>query len=257
MHEQLSKNRVIIELDNKDNICATITSSTHERKSRCSIFFKHGKIYLKHNSLGDDIPIVVILKGMGLICDQEIISYIGSDSPDLVDLFSPSLEEPYNLGIFTQDQALTYIGQKVKAVRENNSNPRALTIAGIKKHVSPIAEAAEVLANVVLNHVPVERYNFYSKIIYICHIIRRVLFTVQDRSLLDDKDYYGNKRLELAGSLMSLLFEDLFKRFNSDLKRQADMILSKPNRANGFDIMKFMRSDTITQGFVHAISTGI
>eukprot|EP00981_Chlorochromonas_danica_P006492 scaffold1403_cov180-Ochromonas_danica.AAC.19 len=34
------------------------------------------------------------------------------------------------------------------------------------------------------------------------------------------------------------------------------MILSKPNRASGFDIVKFMRGDTITQGFVHAISTG-
>ena len=32
MHEQLSKNRVIIELDPKDNISASITSSTHERK---------------------------------------------------------------------------------------------------------------------------------------------------------------------------------------------------------------------------------
>jgi len=40
------------------------------------------------------------------------------------------------------------------------------------------------------------------------------------------------------------------------LKRQADLILSKPNRVEGFDIMKFMRADTITHGFVHAISTG-
>ncbi len=30
---------------------------------------------------------------------------------------------------------------------------------------------------------------------------------------------------------MSLLFEDLFKRLNSDLKRQADSVLSKANRA--------------------------
>jgi hypothetical protein len=62
------------------------------------------------------------------------------------------------------------------------------------------------------------------------------------------QDYYGNKRLELAGSLISLLFEDLFKRFNTDLKRQADMVLSKPNRATSFDVIKFMRADTITQG---------
>lgn len=41
-----------------------------------------------------------------------------------------------------------------------------------------------------------------------------------DESLIDDRDYYGNKRLELAGGQLSLLFEDLFKRLNTDLKRQ-------------------------------------
>lgn len=125
-----------------------------------------------------------------------------------------------------------------------------------RKTLPPEVEAMEMLAHFVLNHVPVENYCFRNKVIYITHIIRRVLMTVQDKSLLDDKDYYGNKRLELAGSLLSLLFEDLFKRFNSDLKRQADMILSKPNRAQSFDPIKFMRTDTITQGFIHAISTG-
>ena len=71
------------------------------------------------------------------------------------------------------------------------------------------------------------------------------------------QDYYGNKRLELAGSLISLLFEDLFKRFNTDLKRQADMVLSKPNRATGFDVIKFMRADTITQGVLCYLSNNM
>jgi DNA-directed RNA polymerase beta subunit len=53
--------------------------------------------------LGDDIPIVVVLKAMGLECDEEIVQLVGTE-PEIVDLFSGSLEEPYYLGIYSQDQ---------------------------------------------------------------------------------------------------------------------------------------------------------
>jgi len=69
---------------------------------------KSPQIYLKHNSLGDDIPIVIALKAMGLENDQEIVQYVGTE-PDIMDLFSGSLEEPYNLGIYTQEQVTLYL----------------------------------------------------------------------------------------------------------------------------------------------------
>ncbi len=49
--------------------------------------------------------------------------------------------------------------------------------------------------------------------------MRRMLAAMIDPSLIDDRDYYGNKRLELAGGLLALLFEDMFKRMNNELKR--------------------------------------
>lgn len=70
------------------------------------------QIYLKHNSLGDDIPIVIVLKAMGLECDQEIVQYVGTE-PDIIDLFSGSLEEPYNLGIYTQEQVISNLFLRV------------------------------------------------------------------------------------------------------------------------------------------------
>jgi DNA-directed RNA polymerase III subunit RPC2 len=118
-----------------------------------------------------------------------------------------------------QDQCLDYIGGKVKAKR---------TLG--RSHLSKIEEARHVLATVVLNHVPVVRWNFRSKALYIAHMVRRILLTSLGQLKLDDKDYYGNKRLELAGQLMALLFEDCFKRFTADIKRAADTMLGKANR---------------------------
>lgn len=101
-----------------------------------------------------------------------------------------------------------------------------------------------------------DHFNFRAKAIYIGYIVRRVLLVHLGKMPLDDKDYYGNKRLELAGNLLSLLFEDLFKIFNKDLKRQADQVLSKPNRTQAFDVVKNIRTDIITNGMVTAIATG-
>lgn len=254
IQEQLSKNRVILEEDSK-GICASITSSTRERKSKAYILIKHGRVYLKHNTLGDDIPIAVVLKAMGVESDLELVQLVGSE-PFLVNALSLSLEEPSRLKIFTQHQALKYIGQKIRGRTGTSAGGSLSTSSSFRKPVSPEDEAREVLANVVLSHVAVDHFNFRAKCLYIGHIVRRVLLVHLGQVPLDDKDYYGNKRLELAGNLLSLLFEDLFKIFNKDLKRQADQVLSKPNRAQPFDIVNCIRPDTITNGMINAIATG-
>jgi DNA-directed RNA polymerase III subunit RPC2 len=247
IQEQLSKNRVILEEDAK-GICASITSSTHERKSKSYVLVKNGRVYLKNNTLGEDIPIVIVLKAMGIESDFELVQLVGSE-PMLVNAMALSLEESSRLKILTQQQALKFIGAKIRG-RTNSG------VGGYRKPMPPEDEAREVLAYVVLSHVPVQNFYFRPKCLYIGHIVRRVLLVHLGKMPLDDKDYYGNKRLELAGNLLSLLFEDLFKIFNKDLKRQADLVLSKPNRAQAFDIVKCIRPDTITNGMINAIATG-
>lgn len=55
-----------------------------------------------------------------------------------------------------------------------------------------------------------------------------------------------------------MLFEDLFKTFNANLKSAIDKVLKKPSRTNEFDAFNTMQfqGDHITSGFVRAISTG-
>lgn len=52
IQEQLSKNRIIIDTDSHGEVVASVTSSTHERKSKTNIAARHGRIALKHNAFG-------------------------------------------------------------------------------------------------------------------------------------------------------------------------------------------------------------
>jgi len=61
------------------------------------------------------------------------------------------------------------------------------------------------------------KWNFKVKAVYMALMIRRVILAHGDDVDLDDKDYCGNKRLHMAGQLLALLFEDLFKRYNSEV----------------------------------------
>lgn len=245
IQEQLSKNRVIVERDANGLAKATVTSSTALRKTRSSIVNKRGRYFLSNNCFSEDIPIVIVLKAMGLESDQELVQVVGCE-PLCVNALAPSLEHSATISnINSVTQALEYIGLKIKPAKRPFVNPR-----------NRVEEARELLATIIFNHIPVEGYNFKMKALYTGVMLRRVIQAQEDDSFLDDRDYYGNKRLELAGQLLSLLFEDLFKKMNFDLQRQADLSLAKQNQSSGFDVATWIRKDTITNGLIHALSTG-
>ncbi|KAA6409993.1 MAG: DNA-directed RNA polymerase III subunit RPC2 [Lasallia pustulata] len=251
VQEQLSKNRVIVEAEpKKDIVQASVTSSTHERKSKSYVLLKKDRIYLKHNVLNEDIPIVLMFKAMGVDSDHEILFLVAGTDAIYQDQFSVNFEECAKLDVYTQQEALEYLGARIKITRKpiGFGMPR-------RNHAQ---EALEAIASVIITHVPVQGLNFRPKALYVAFMVRRVLMASHDPSLVDDRDYVGNKRLELAGQLLSLLFEDLFKKFNHDIKLSIDKVLKKPVRTEEFDAFSVMQvhGNHITQGMNRAISTG-
>lgn len=182
---------------------------------------------------------------MGVVSDQEIMQLIGTDY-ETQKRFSPSLIECVEMKIFTQKRALEFMGSKLVTKRFHTA---------ATKYKTPVDEARDLLATTILAHVPVENFNFQIKAVYVALMARRVMAAELNAAAVDDRDYYGNKRLELAGSLLSLMFEDLFKRFNWELKMIADKNIPKIKAAQ-FDVVKHMRAAQITIGLESAISTG-
>ncbi|KAJ4313287.1 DNA-directed RNA polymerase III complex subunit Rpc2 [Neodidymelliopsis sp. IMI 364377] len=248
VQEQLNKNRVIVE-SAKGIMQASVTSSTHERRTKTYVIQKKGLMFLRHNTLSEEVPIVFALKALGVHSDKEILLMVAGDDSAYQDSFAINFEACAREGIHTQEKALEYIGHRVRLTKKP---------LGASRMRNYHLEAIECLSNVILPHVPVLGTNYRPKALYVALMARRVLMAMQDPKLVDDRDYVGNKRLELSGQMLSLLFEDHFKRFNHDFKLSIDKVLKKQNRAQEFDAFSHfsVHKNHITMGIERAIATG-
>lgn len=175
IQEQLSKNRIIIDTDKKGNINASVTSSTEATKSKTVIKMENEKIYLQLNIFTTPkIPIMVVLKAMGMESIQEVVQMVGRD-PRYGALLLPSIEECAKEKIYTQEQALEYLETKVKKFQFASAPPEKE------------GRALGILRDVFLANVPVYKNNFRPKCIYVAVMMRRMMDAILNKDAMDDK----------------------------------------------------------------------
>ncbi|XP_071700957.1 DNA-directed RNA polymerase III subunit 2 [Rutidosis leptorrhynchoides] len=241
IQEQLSKNRIIIDTDKKGCIQSSVMSSTSVTKSKTIIKMEKEKIYLVLNSFTSKVPIMAVIKAMGMESDQEVVQMLGRD-PHYATLLLPSIEDCASIDVYTKQQALEFLDKKMK------------------KDMSRFGKndgAFGVLRDIYIPNIPVRENNFHLKCVYTAVMLRRMMDAILNKDAIDDKDYVGNKRLELSGQLLALLFEDLFKSMNDEIMRNVEKLLSKNNRTSKFDISQYVsKGNNITQGLERSLSTG-
>jgi len=71
----------------------------------------------------------------------------------------------------------------------------------------------------MLPHVSTSQDGFLRKSYFIGYMINRLIQANLGNYKEDDRDYYGKKRMDMAGSLLSLLFKQLFNQFTQDLMK--------------------------------------
>ncbi|KAB2637370.1 DNA-directed RNA polymerase II subunit RPB2 [Pyrus ussuriensis x Pyrus communis] len=186
-----------------------------------------------------EIPIIIVFRALGFVADKDILEHICYDFSDtqMMELLRPSLEEAFV--IQNQQVALDYIGKRGANV-------------GVSRD-KRIKYAKEILQKEMLPHVGVGEFCETKKAYYFGYIVHRLLLCALGRRPEDDRDHYGNKRLDLAGPLLGGLFRNLFRKLTKDVRAYAQKCVD-----NGKDLnLQFaIKAKTITSGLKYSLATG-
>eukprot|EP01114_Cavostelium_apophysatum_P011874 TRINITY_DN2641_c0_g1_i1.p1 TRINITY_DN2641_c0_g1~~TRINITY_DN2641_c0_g1_i1.p1 ORF type:complete len:1185 (+),score=293.58 TRINITY_DN2641_c0_g1_i1:150-3704(+) len=186
-----------------------------------------------------DVPVIVVFRALGFVTDRDILEHIVYDFKDnrMMELLRPSLEEAFV--IQDREVALDYIGKRGTQI-------------GVAKE-KRIKYAREILQKEMLPHVGIGENCEHKKAFFFGYIVHRLLLAVLNRRPLDDRDHYGNKRLDLAGPLLGTLFRGLFKKLTKDVKT---FLQKSIDQGRDFNLTTAVKAKTITQGLKYSLATG-
>ena len=249
VQEQAPYNRILIEGAGKEERTAVVNSSTDTHKTRIELQWKKGMLTLHHNMLNENLPVFIVFRALGVVSDQEIMQII-DPTGSITDLLMSSLQESIKLKINTQAQAIEFIDRRLRQQQITG------IVATKEERSQPGYKAREFLRSMFIPHIPSTLTEFHKKAIYFGLMVRWLLMSIRDDKINDSRDFFGNKRLELAGELLDLLFEDLFKSFNLNIQHSVRKFLNRSKAPDVTTINTLMMHKSITEGLNAAISSG-
>ncbi|XP_053556098.1 DNA-directed RNA polymerase II subunit RPB2 [Bombina bombina] len=89
--------------------------------------------------------------------------------------------------------------------------------------------------------------------IVIRYMVHRLLLSALGRRELDDRDHYGNKRLDLAGPLLAFLFRGMFKNLLKEVRIYAQKFI---DRGKDFNLELAIKTRIISDGLKYSLATG-
>jgi len=198
-----------------------------------------GLIYSTMPYVKSDIPIVIVFRALGFVADKDIIEHIIYDFEDrqLLEMLRPSMEEA--LVVQSKAVALDFIGKRGNTVGSTRDKR--------------IMFAEDVLNKELLPHVGIGDMCSDRKAYFLGYMVHRLLLGALQRRPLDDRDHFGNKRLDLAGPLLRALFLNLFKRFSRQVEMYARKLIQSQRQV---EIQKVVDQKIISGGLKNALSTG-
>ena len=206
----------------------------------------------------NDVPLVIMLRALGITTDKDIMDYI-TNSPDdnlMSNILRDSLKDNIMCSLKTdnndimvkeQDQAIEALISRVKRWRKISDTDEEDRQKQKKMFI------LKTLADDVLPHLGPDLFN---KAIYICQMVRKMLNVFLNRDLPDDRDSYNNKRIDMPGVLITQLFKQYYKKMLNDIHKFFEKKYNGDDD-NPINVINQIKPNTIEQGLINGLSTGV
>jgi DNA-directed RNA polymerase subunit B len=229
MAEDLAENQPFIETDNKGNLILRMFSLKGTYRIPAVISENKEGIFEVSFSRFRNIPVIVILKSLGLIKESEIAKYIGKETDSvIVNLYD-------FVDIANSEDAMMKIAE-------------ITNLQGTRKEI--LDRIKQRIDYYLFPHIGRKKEDRMKKAVTLCKLVKQFLIVKEKRGLITDKDHYANKRVRLSGDLLASLF-----RVNLGiLIRDIQYSLQKSSKRKKFYSIKTIAKSTL---FSHRVESAI
>ena len=236
--EDLSYNKIIVDAEKvggKRVFKAKVYSSIVGYRAKLELVLKEdGLVVARIPGSPVDIPVVTLMRALGLESDKEIASAVS-----MVDDIQNELESSFEkTDVSTSKDAIVYISKRIApGMLEEFQIKRAETLLdwGLLPHLGKQPENRK------------EKTQFLGEAV--CKLLELKLGWIRP----DDKDHYGNKVVKFAGQMLADLFRTAFRNLVRDMKYQ----LERSGQKRGINaVSAAIRPGIITDKLNNAIATG-
>jgi len=187
-----------------------------------------------------EIPLVIMMRALGIVADKDILERIVYDFGDIAMLNAcrNSIEDAAPIN--TQDMALDFIAKRGPTM-------------GASRDIR-IQYARELLQKELLPHIGRTPYCESRKAYFIGYMTNRLLLGVVGRIVEDDRDHFGKKRVDLSGPLVAASFTGLWRKTCKDLRKALQRTL---DRGKTVDISQIIKDTScLSTGMKYQFATG-
>ncbi len=228
--EEMANNRPIYQHDDDEQVCR-INSESDGYVQRHQLKRKRGIVTINFANV-KKMPVVVIMKALGLETDKEIVEAI-SDRYD-GDIYL----NLYDTEVATAEEAVDYIGRR-SGINENRQE-----------------RVMEILDQYLLPHLGQQPEAREAKARYLGRLVKNIIALGKDEIDEDDMDHYANKRLLLAGDLLEMQFRSVFLGKWGFVARMKYNFQKSAKRGRIPSLQSTVVSDTLSQQIMSAMATG-